>query len=61
VAQTIETVTGARNMGLDPVTHRAFVVAAKMGPIPAQATTDNPRRRPPVLPGTFEVMVVERP
>jgi DNA-binding beta-propeller fold protein YncE len=61
VAQTIETAPGSRNMGLDPVTHRAFVVAAKMGPTPAQATKDNPRRRPAILPGTFEVMVVERP
>lgn len=61
VAQTLATAPGARNMGLDPVTHRAFVVAAQLGPAPAQATPANPRRRPPILPGTFEVLVVERP
>jgi DNA-binding beta-propeller fold protein YncE len=58
--QTVRTAPGARNMGLDPVTHRAFVVAAKMGPVPAEATAANPRRRPQVVPGSFEVMVVER-
>jgi DNA-binding beta-propeller fold protein YncE len=61
VAQTIVTAPGSRNMGLDLVTHRLFVAAAKMGPAPTQATKDNPRRRPPILPGTFEVLVVERP
>ena len=60
VLQTVPTAPGARNMGLDPVTHRAFVVAAKMGPAPAEATAANPRRRPQVIPGSFEVMVVER-
>jgi DNA-binding beta-propeller fold protein YncE len=60
VSQTIQTMPGSRNMGLDPVTHRVFVVGAKMGPAPAAATRENPRRRPQVLPGTFEVMVIER-
>jgi DNA-binding beta-propeller fold protein YncE len=60
VSQTIQTMPGSRNMGLDPVTHRVFVVGAKMGPAPAAATKENPRRRPQVLPGTFEVMVIER-
>ena len=60
VSQTIATATGSRNMGLDTATHRAFVVGAKFGPAPAQATPANPRRRPAMVPGTFEVMVVER-
>ncbi len=60
VLQTIQTMTGARNMGVDPMTHRVFVVGAKLGPPPAQATKENPRRRPTILPGTFEVMVIER-
>lgn len=59
VAQTIITEPGSRNMGLDTVTHRAFVVGAKFGPAPTQATPDNPRRGPPMVPGSFEVMVVE--
>jgi DNA-binding beta-propeller fold protein YncE len=60
VLQTLSTAPGARNMGLDPMTHRVFVVSAKMGPAPAEATADNARRRPQVIPGSFVVMVVER-
>jgi hypothetical protein len=47
-------------MGLDPVTHRVFVVSAKMGAAPAESTAANPRRRPSVVPGSFVVMVVEK-
>jgi DNA-binding beta-propeller fold protein YncE len=54
VVQTLETAPGARTMGLDPVNHRIFTVAAKLGP-PAEG-----RRRGPVLPGTFALLVVER-
>lgn len=54
VVQTIKTPEGSRNMGVDPTTHRVFVVSAKFGPAPAG------RGRPPVLPGTFALMVIER-
>ena len=60
VAQTVQTAPGGRNMGLDPTTHRVFVVSATYGPPPAESTAANPRRRPPVLPGSFAVMVIER-
>jgi DNA-binding beta-propeller fold protein YncE len=60
VAQTIQTAPGARNMGLDPATHRVFVVSAKMGPAPAESTAANPRRRPQVIPGSFVVMVIAK-
>jgi DNA-binding beta-propeller fold protein YncE len=53
VVQTIKTPEGSRNMGLDPTTHRVFVVTAKFGPTPAG------RGRPPVLPNTFALMVIE--
>ncbi|HEY2806603.1 MAG TPA: hypothetical protein VGI92_12170 [Gemmatimonadales bacterium] len=59
VLQTLQTAPGGRNMGLDPVTHRVYVVSAKFGPVP-DSSAANPRRRPPVLPGTFMLMVVER-
>jgi len=55
VIQTLETAQGSRNMGLDPVTHRVFLVAAKFGPPPAGG-----RGRGPILPGTFSLLVVER-
>jgi DNA-binding beta-propeller fold protein YncE len=59
VLQNVMTARGGRNMGLDPETHRVFVVAAKYGPTP-ESTAANPRRRPPILPGSFSIMVVER-
>jgi DNA-binding beta-propeller fold protein YncE len=56
--QTLTTAPAARNMGLDPSTHRIFVVSAKFGPLPDGAAGG--RRRGPVLPGTFELLVIER-
>ena len=44
----------ARTMALDPVTHRVHTVAARLG-TPAAG-----QRRPPVLPGTFELLVLSR-
>jgi hypothetical protein len=57
--QTVQTAPGGRNMGLNPVTHRVYVVSAKYGPTP-DSTLSNPRRRPQVLPGSFSIMVIER-
>lgn len=54
VIQNLETPQGSRNMGLDPTNHRIFVVSAKFGPAPAG------RRRRPVLPGSFSLMVIEQ-
>jgi DNA-binding beta-propeller fold protein YncE len=55
VLQTLSTAPGARTLGLDPTTHRVFVVTGTFGPRPAGA-----RGRPPVVPGSFKMMVVER-
>lgn len=55
VTQNLQTPQGSRNMGLDPTNHRVFVVSAKFGPAPAGS-----RRRGPVLPGSFSLMVIER-
>jgi DNA-binding beta-propeller fold protein YncE len=55
VVQTLQTAPAARNMGLDPVTHRIYIVSAKFGPPPASG-----RGRGPVLPGSFSLMVIER-
>jgi hypothetical protein len=57
VVQNVETMVGARTMGVDPRTHRVFTVSAKFGPRP-DSSAANPRRRPPVLPGTFAVLVL---
>jgi DNA-binding beta-propeller fold protein YncE len=55
VIQSLQTPQGSRNMGLDPTTHRVYVVSGQFGPAPAGG-----RGRGAVLPGTFSMMVVER-
>lgn len=55
VTQTLQTSQGSRNMGLDPTNHRIYVAAAKFGPAPT-----NGRGRPPVLPDSFSLLVIER-
>jgi DNA-binding beta-propeller fold protein YncE len=54
VVENVQTAQGARNMGLDPINHRLFLVSAKFGPAAGN------RGRGPVLPGTFTLMVIER-
>jgi len=54
VLQTLATPIGSRNLGVDPSTHKIFVVAADFGPIPAGG------RRGPVLPGSFKLLTIER-
>ena len=56
VVQTLKTQPSARTMALDPKTHRIYLAAATFGPAPAQAA-GAPRRRPPIVPGSFKVLV----
>ena len=60
VQQTVATAPGARTMELDPSSHELFTVTARFGPGPAQATSHNPRRRPPILPDSFVLFVLGR-
>lgn len=57
--QTIKTAQGARTMALDASTGWIYLVTARLGAKPA-ATAAMPHPRPAVLPGSFEVLVVER-
>ncbi len=57
--QSLPTKRGARTMTYDPATDRAYLVTADFGPRPA-ATAENPRPRPPMIPGSFEIIVVGR-
>ena len=59
VVQSLPTIDRGRNMGLDPLTHQVFVVGAKFGPVPAESTATNPRRRPPMIPGSFTLLTIE--
>jgi hypothetical protein len=57
--QSLSTKRGARTMAYDPETDRIYLVTAEFGPRPA-ATADNPRPRPAMVPGSFEIIVVGR-
>lgn len=57
--ERIPTVRGARTMALDPRTHRLYLSSASYGVTPPP-TADRPRPRPPVVPGSFAILVVER-
>jgi len=59
VVENVQTGERARNMGIDPRTHRIYLASAKFGEVPAESTATNPRRRPPMIPGTFTIIVVE--
>jgi DNA-binding beta-propeller fold protein YncE len=55
VVTNAETQRGARTMALDAKSHHVFLPAAKYGDAPA-ATEKNPRPRPPVIAGSFELL-----
>jgi DNA-binding beta-propeller fold protein YncE len=57
VVQNVPTEPRARTMALDKKTHNLYLVTAKFGPKPAP-TAQEPKPRPPVLPDSFEVLVV---
>ncbi|MEA2163025.1 MAG: hypothetical protein QOK37_1152 [Thermoanaerobaculia bacterium] len=57
VVTNVETQRSARTMALDAKSHHIFLPAAKFGEAPAP-TEKNPRPRPPVVPGSFELLEV---
>jgi YVTN family beta-propeller protein len=57
--QTVSTQPGARTMAWDNATGRVYAVTAKFGPRP-EATSENPRPRPSIIPDTFTVLVISR-
>jgi len=56
VVQTLTTERGARTMALDPTTHRIYLATAQFAPAPAPKP-GAPRQRPPIVPGSFKVLV----
>jgi hypothetical protein len=58
VRQTVATMTSARTMEIDSATHRLFTVGAQFGPAPAAAPGAR-RQRPPMIPGTFTLLVLQ--
>src|SRR5438270_536883 len=59
VVENVPTQARARTMALDPRTHQVYLVTAEFGPAPA-ATAQQPRPRPPMIPGSFTVLIVSR-
>ncbi len=59
LVQSVPTQSGARTMAVDRKTGRVYVSVAEVGPRPAPSP-ENPRARPPVIPGTFTVLVLGR-
>jgi DNA-binding beta-propeller fold protein YncE len=57
LVQILSTPKRSRTMTIDPKTHRLYVSSAEFGP-PATGPDGRPMR-PPVLPGTFKVVVYE--
>lgn len=57
--EMLPTQMGARTMAYDAAADRAYLVTAQFGPRPAP-TPQNPRPRPPMIPGTFTILVVGR-
>ncbi len=55
IVETVKTGEGAKTMTLDPATHRVYVGTASFGPPPSTG-----RGRPPMLPGTFKLLVLDR-
>jgi len=51
---------GSRTMALDPRTHRVYLSAAEFGPAPEPAAPGGRPGRPPMIPGSFSVLVLER-
>jgi YVTN family beta-propeller protein len=58
VTATVPTAPKARTMAYDGTTATAYLPTAKFGPMPAP-TADHPHSRPPVLPGSLEIVVMK--
>jgi len=57
--QTLKTAKGARTMTLNTSTGRIYLVTAEFGAA-SPATAATPRPRPTILPGSFEILVVDK-
>jgi DNA-binding beta-propeller fold protein YncE len=59
VVENVKTEFGARNMALDPKTHRLFTDTADFSPAPVP-TAEQPHPQPHPVPGTFRLLVYGR-
>lgn len=59
VVENVPTLRRARTMALDLKTHQVYTVTAEFGQAPAP-TTEQPRPRPPMVPGSFTLLILSR-
>ncbi len=59
VIDNVPTLRRARTMALDTKTHQVYTVTAEFGAAPAP-TTEQPRPRPPMVPGSFTLLILSR-
>ena len=57
VVQTLKTEPRAKTMALDPKTHKIYLASAKFGELPAGSGEKGGRKRPPMVPNSFKVLV----
>ena len=57
LVENVKTQAGARTMALDHRTGNVYLAVADFGPRPAP-TPEKPQPRPPIIPGTFSVLVM---
>jgi DNA-binding beta-propeller fold protein YncE len=63
LVENVKTAPSARTMEVDPKTHRVYLMSAKQIPAPkspAPATPDNPHRYTKAVPGTVELLILDR-
>jgi YVTN family beta-propeller protein len=56
VVENVVTQRGARTLDVDQKAHRVFLVTSEFGPPPAP-TAERPHPRPPMVPGTFTLLI----
>ena len=57
VLENVTTKKGARTIAIDETTHKLYLLTADFEPLPAGTTG---RQRPKMIPGTFQVLVLEK-
>jgi len=60
VLGNVATKRGSRTMALDPRTHRVYLSSAEFGPAPAPTEPGGRPGRPPMIPGSFAILVLEK-
>jgi DNA-binding beta-propeller fold protein YncE len=59
VIDNIKTQARSKTMSLDPKSHRIYLGAAEFGKAP-EPTKEMPRPRPPIVPGSFTILILGR-